>query len=114
MARVLQDSNFKWMFSDSHITRHCEYPVTILTGRTSRNLVIDLLLQEQNGDTWVIDYKTGCPGPNTSVEDFIRGRMDFYRSTMQLYGRAVSELGYGNVRTALYFPLLARWAEYES
>lgn len=110
---AMQDARFKWMFSAEHRVRYCEYPVTILTRQASRNLVIDLLLQEQNGSTWVIDYKTGRPGPDETEDEFIDKRVHHYRNTMQLYSKAVSELGYSNVRAALYFPLLARWVEYE-
>ena len=113
MEAATQDSKVKWMFSDEHTVRLSEYPVTILTRKSYRNLVLDLLLQESNGDTWVIDYKTGRPGPDEGVDAFISRRMEAYRDTMQLYRRAVSELGYSNVRAALYFPLLARWVEYD-
>jgi len=112
MDAAMQDDNFIWMFSTTHPVRHCEYPVTIMTGQTSHNMVIDLLLQESNGTTWVIDYKTGRPGPGEEVEAFITERKEYYSNTIRFYSQAVAALGYSNVRSALYFPLLARWVDY--
>lgn len=112
MQAAMQDAKFNWLFAHEHPLRYCEYPVTIVTGQGSRNLVIDLLLQERSGNTWVIDYKTGRPAAGETRDEYIGNRVEHYRNTMQLYARAVSELGYSNVRAALYFPLLARWVEY--
>ena len=109
---VLQSGKFQWLCSDQQVQRHCEYAVSIPVAQGHRNLVIDLLLQEPDGQTWLVDYKTGRPGPDENIDHFIERRMRFYANKMELYRRAVSHLGYQRVRAALYFPMLDRWCEY--
>ena len=112
LLAVLQDSRFQWLFSDQHTLRRCEYAVSIPVAQGYRNLVIDLLLQEQNGKTWIIDYKTGRPGPQEDLDQFIERQMQRYGNKMELYRHAVSQLGFPQVRSALYFPLLKKLSEY--
>ena len=109
---VLHSRKFQWLCSDQHVLRHCEYAVSIPVAQGYRNLVIDLLLQEQNGQTWIIDYKTGRPGPQEDLDQFIERQMQRYGNKMELYRHAISQLGFPQVRSALYFPLLKKLSEY--
>ena len=112
LLAVLRDEQFQWLFADQHVQRRCEYAVSIPAAQGYRNLVIDLLLQEQNGQTWIIDYKTGRPGPGENLDAFIERQMQRYENKMELYCRAIAQLEFTPVRSALYFPLLAKWSEY--
>jgi len=114
MMAILRDPNFLWMLSDQHTMRHCEYSLSIPVHQGYRNLIIDLLLQDQRGQTWIIDYKTGRPGPNEDPDVFISRRMGIHADKMSLYRRAVAHLGYTQVKAALYFPLLGKLSEYQS
>jgi ATP-dependent exoDNAse (exonuclease V) beta subunit len=114
LLAVLRDAGFRRFFTDPGAVRYCEHAITVPVRRGYRNLVIDLLLQEPGGDTWVVDYKTGRPGPGEDPDAFVAQRMRLHEKKMTLYRTAAMRLGYTRVRTALYFPVLSRWCMYDA
>jgi ATP-dependent exoDNAse (exonuclease V) beta subunit len=108
LQAVLRDPNCQWLFSETHARRCCEYAVSLASRGPHRNLVIDLLLQERTGATWIIDYKISRPGPGEDDAAFIERQKLRYAPKLELYRRAIAQLGFQRVRTALYFPLLGK------
>lgn len=112
MNRLLMDSDRHWIFSVLHPQRHCEFEVSVNSPEGVNHFIIDLLLYDGE-TTWIIDYKTGQPKPDESIDAFMTGEKTRYRKIMHQYRFAIEQLGYSNIKLALYFPLLSEWLEYE-
>ncbi len=69
---TVQESSLTWVFDHNHKDSRCELPLSMInpTGYAS-NYVVDRSFIDAEGTRWIIDYKSGKPGKNCSIEAFI-------------------------------------------
>jgi ATP-dependent helicase/nuclease subunit A len=112
IAMVLQDKNNAWIFSENNISLRHEYPITVKKGNSANNFIIDLLVETSDA-TWVIDFKTSQPADQETQECFLEREKSLYQENMRNYKTGIKEMGYSQVKCALYFPLLSALTVYE-
>jgi ATP-dependent helicase/nuclease subunit A len=80
-------------------------------GKLSQS-VIDCTFIDNDGQRWIIDYKTSMPSPSETEKVFIDQQALLYKQQLFHYKKLMS--GYSgdeNIKLALYFPLLPAWIE---
>lgn len=107
LIKIITDQQNHWLFRRDLPEYHTEFSVSESTNKGSKHWIIDLLINDGR-NTWIIDYKTSQPNPQEDTEVFILRELEAYRDTLLQYQHAVSKLGYQNIRSALYFPMLSR------
>ncbi len=110
MAAVTRDPRAKWLLSPRHAEAHCELRLSGVLDGQLRNIVIDRSFVDEQGQRWVIDYKTSSHGGG-DLAGFLAAERERYRSQLQLYVRLASGLGPQPVRAALFFPWLGELLE---
>ncbi len=108
LTLLLADKNFYWMHGEDHKNKYCEFPISYKDGENIHHLVIDLLIETNNDETWIIDYKTSEPEKSESLNDFLIREKQTYLPVLNRYQSAIKNMGYQNIKLALYFPLLQK------
>lgn len=105
VRRALQSDDFLWLLAG-----RCEfeYPLGYANGTGIAQNVIDVLRTE-GPQAWVVDYKTSSPEPGQDAGQFVQAQVQQYQEIMAHYCKVVSQLGYSDVRGALFFPMLGHW-----
>ena len=62
---------------------------------------------------WIIDYKLSTPKDNQSIATFLEDQIARYSHQLDHYVRLYSNIENRDIRVALYFPLIAKFLEYE-
>ncbi|MDE2252167.1 MAG: PD-(D/E)XK nuclease family protein, partial [Gammaproteobacteria bacterium] len=112
LAATLADPRGRWLLDGARAVAHSELR---LSGRYEGrvvNVIIDRLLVDEAGVRWVVDFKTsGHEGGD--LEGFLASEERRYRPQLRRYATLVAALpaGSGEVRAALYFPLLGVYRE---
>ncbi len=109
--KIIDDKTIHWVFSSALPLRKNEYSLTIPTQSGFSQLIVDVMIFDGTS-TWVIDYKTSQPEEGESRDDFLHKEMCTYREIMFKYKKAICDLGYKDVKLALYFPMINAWSEY--
>ncbi len=108
---LCDDRSVHWLF-DSALERQPEFEMTLSSQNGTRQLIADLVISDAE-TTWVVDYKTSRPDPEQSIDAFIESELWTYKDIMFQYRNAVKNMGYRNIKLALYFPMIGRWIEYD-
>jgi ATP-dependent exoDNAse (exonuclease V) beta subunit len=74
------------------------------------NVIIDRLLIERDGTRWVVDYKTSRH-EGGDLQAFLASEEQRHGPQLQRYAALVRAVEPGEVRAALYFPLLGEFRE---
>jgi ATP-dependent exoDNAse (exonuclease V) beta subunit len=106
LANSIKDEKGRWLLGP-HERAYTEHRLVALIDGERRRLVIDRLFMTQEGEQWVVDYKTSTH-EGADVEGFLALQQERYALQLQRY---VDALG-GNTHGGLYFPLLAGWREW--
>ncbi len=109
--KILNDEQLLWFLSEARDERLHEFPVTLKNKGGYRQMVIDLLVKHGN-ETWLIDFKTSLPAAGESEQEFFTKEKSTYLTVMNQYRGAIEQLGYSNIKLALYFPLLGKFTQY--
>jgi len=105
LTHTLSHARGRWLLSLSHARR--EWELLDADGRVS---IMDLAAQDASG--WlVVDYKTGVPHADESVEAFATRMHARYQDQIARYCAQVSALDGRPARGALYFPRADVWVE---
>ncbi|TVZ38159.1 ATP-dependent exoDNAse (exonuclease V) beta subunit [Alteromonadaceae bacterium 2753L.S.0a.02] len=111
LCRVLEDERGQTLLGNHYPFQRCEYPVSIATPEGLQHWVMDRVFTTQQGITWVVDYKTGLPDPDQNTAAFLAQQRAVYLPKMKSYRTALLQLGFEQVRAALYFPAITEWLE---
>ena len=98
LKNTLADERGRWLLGP-HPEARSEYRIRTATGR----YVIDRVLTDENGERWVVDYKTSRH-TGANVEAFLDEERKRYAAQLEAYSAAL-----GGARTGLYFPLHRGW-----
>jgi ATP-dependent exoDNAse (exonuclease V) beta subunit len=110
MAVVTRDPRARWLLSSRHAEASCELRLTGMVDGQIRSVVIDRSFVDEQGQRWVIDYKTSSH-TGGDLAGFLDAERERYRSQLELYMRLARGLGPQPVRAALYFPWLGELLE---
>ena len=110
LCNTLEDPRGRWLLGPQRESRS-EYRVSTVVDGERRVLVIDRTFVDQEGRRWIADYKTSSH-QGTDLEGFLDRERERYRAQMERYARALA--AGEETMLGLYFPLLARWREWQS
>ena len=85
--------------------------MTAVIGGEHVNLVIDRTFCDENGQRWVVDYKTSSH-EGADVEGFLNREQERYRFQLDRYAALMRLIDGRPVKRGLYFPLLKGWREW--
>jgi ATP-dependent exoDNAse (exonuclease V) beta subunit len=105
LVDTVTDESGRWLLAGSHRDARSEYALAGMDGGQLVHAVIDRFIVDANGDTWVVDYKTG-EHTGGDLDGFLSREVERYRPQLEKYGRLVSGVHEtGQVKLGLYFPL---------
>jgi len=108
VENCLASEKGRWIL-ESHEDARCEYAITTIQGKQTRNLVLDRTFVD--GDIcWIIDYKTSSHSGGDE-QGFLENEAKRYREQLQRYKDALAITETRPIKTALYFPMLDQFVE---
>lgn len=110
LRRTLSDERGRWLLHGAHREAHSEWRLTGMHQGRVVNVIFDRMLVDEQGQRWVIDYKTSTH-EGGAVQEFVDSEAQRYLPQMQRYARLAAQIGQTPVRVALYFPLLGIFRE---
>ncbi len=114
VTRALNHDQGRWLLDNRHPGSACE----LALGHPGDNGLASHSVMDRafvhDGVLWIIDYKSSRPLENQSTEDFVTTETQRYRDQLARYRRAMAPRHGGDIRTALYFPLLPLLVEVET
>ncbi|HET7306899.1 MAG TPA: UvrD-helicase domain-containing protein [Gammaproteobacteria bacterium] len=108
---TLADERGRWLLA-KHDQARTEYALSGMIDGRRISGVIDRSFVE-DGVRWIVDYKTGSH-EGGDLHAFLARERERYAPQMATYARLFAAMEDRVVRTALYFPLMAGWIEWES
>lgn len=103
IAQLFESQQAHWVLSNRHQQSECELPLLDLA--QDKLYIVDRTFVDQ-GNRWIIDYKTSQPKENEALEDFLTKEAEHYLSQLVNYAKLLRDLDNKPVITALYFPLI--------
>jgi ATP-dependent exoDNAse (exonuclease V) beta subunit len=110
LERTLADPRGRWLLSGAPGRAHSEWRLSGLHEGRIVNVIFDRMLLDEQGERWVIDFKTSRH-EGGGVEEFIGQEVERYGPQLRRYAALAGALGKERVRVALYFPLLGVFRE---
>ena len=104
---MLADDRGRWILEGDG---HAELALTGMFDGALESVVLDRVRIDDNGDHWIIDYKTSThEGGN--LEGFLAAEISRYTPQLQKYAALYGAFSGAEPRCALYFPLLQQFIE---
>lgn len=111
LQKTLNDQRGRWILNHHHADSKVEYALTALFEQKATRVVIDRTFIDEEGNRWIIDYKTtDYQGDN--LTEFLATEAEQHRRQLKKYARVMQLLGPQPIRLGLYFPLISAWYEY--
>lgn len=106
ITQTLRDDVGRWLLDNSHLHSACELALCHAgpDGTVMRS-VIDRTFVDKDV-LWIVDYKSSRPLPGQSQAAFTALESERYRDQLSRYRQVMAAQHQGQIRTALYFPLL--------
>ncbi|MGH8688649.1 MAG: UvrD-helicase domain-containing protein [Burkholderiales bacterium] len=104
LANALSDERGQWILG-SQTEARSEYRLKQIVDGKVKALVLDRVFRDQEGQMWVVDFKTSRH-QGAEIERFLDRERDRYKGQLQRYQTALSR-----TRLGLYFPILRGWRE---
>jgi len=98
---MLSDRQGQWLLNHQHLESHCELSLW----SNGAESILDRCIVDQ-GQRWVIDYKSSQPKAGQTLEDFLQEEAETYTGQLQRYRVLAQKMGAEPVIVALYFPLI--------
>ena len=111
LCATLDDPRGRWLLSDDHRDRHCEYALSGVLDGALVNVVMDRTFIDERGTRWIIDYKTSVH-EGGDLPGFVDSEQQRYRSQLERYAALMALMAPGPIRLGLYFPLMRAWREW--
>jgi ATP-dependent helicase/nuclease subunit A len=110
LANTLADPRGRWLLGRDHREAHSEWRLTGMHAGRIVNVSIDRFLVAEQGERWIVDYKTGSH-EGGDLRGFLEQESERHLPQLQRYAAVVRSLAPGALRAALYFPLLGEFRE---
>jgi ATP-dependent helicase/nuclease subunit A len=113
VENTVSDDRGRWILSRDKQSSHTELQLMSVSANTVRNNILDRILTDEEGNIWIIDYKTSTPGDTETLQQFIEKEEAIYMPQLAAYkGLLSAKLGGSQpIRTALYFTHYPHWHE---
>lgn len=108
MEALLKHPQFIWLHSAPH-QRLLELPVSQAGADGLVHTLVDVLAVDDAGSSWSVRYCVDQPEEGQSMEEFLATQIQRHKSNLRTARRSLQQLGYPNVKTALYFLALCLW-----
>lgn len=110
---MLEDSTGRWILNSDHEEAVCEFEMSYQDSNGQfRQLIIDRSFVDE-GQRWIIDYKTSKPNTDESMVDFLQREAEEYEGQLRSYQRVMAGWDDRPSRIALYFTSVAKLYEYQ-
>ena len=111
ITKVLADPTGRWLLDK----RHPQGATELALGHPGEGggparSVIDRCFVD-DGVLWIIDYKSAVPGPDQPLARFVEIQAAIHREQLNRYRRIMAARHSGEIRAALYFPLIPLLSE---
>jgi ATP-dependent helicase/nuclease subunit A len=116
LTNAIGHPQLRWALGNQFIESQTEQPLTSLEegGQVSHH-IIDRTLVDEDGNRWIIDYKTslyeGKMDDKKALESFITYQVEHYQPQLERYGRLFAELEDRPQKWVLYFSYIDQWVE---
>jgi ATP-dependent helicase/nuclease subunit A len=110
LTNCLVDERGRWLLAGRPEARS-EWRLSGVSGGRLVNVVIDRSFVDDDGERWIIDYKTSLH-EGGDREAFLDNERKRYRQQLEHYARLLRHLDDRPLRLGLYFPLLGGWREW--
>jgi ATP-dependent exoDNAse (exonuclease V) beta subunit len=104
LTTLCKSTTAQWLLDKTHEQASSELAITLNEKNKAHHLVIDRTFVE-NGQRWIIDYKTSQPAEPQSKAQFLAEEKNHYQAQLHNYSKAFSEQPQP-IKLALYFPFL--------
>ncbi|MEH6557012.1 MAG: UvrD-helicase domain-containing protein [Oceanicoccus sp.] len=113
VENTLSDDRGRWILCHDRQSSHTELQLMSVSANTVRNNILDRILTDDEGNIWIIDYKTSTPDDTEPREQFIEREEAIYKPQLTAYKSLLSaKLGGSQaIRVALYFTHYPYWHE---
>ena len=102
LQNTRQDKVFDWLFRQRESTQ-----VEVEYSGKSKNIIIDRLFIE-NGELWIIDFKTASPKKDESVDAFIERQKQSHRDQLLEYQEILQDHFKLPAKLAIYCPAISQ------
>ena len=109
LIKTLADARGRWILG-AETEAESELALTGIHRGSLRSVVIDRTFVDEQGERWIIDYKTSAH-LGGGEQQFLENEARRYRAQLELYGALMARRNPGPLRLALYFPLLQAFRE---
>ncbi|MEO8992673.1 MAG: 3'-5' exonuclease, partial [Nitrosospira sp.] len=110
LTHAVSDRRGQWLLGPQRDARN-ELRMTTIAGGEYIDLVIDRTFRDENGQRWVVDYKTSSH-EGSNLEGFLDTEQERYRAQLDRYATLMRSFDGQPVRRGLYFPMLKGWREW--
>lgn len=110
LQNVTADAIGQWLYDSSHREAKSEWALTVQEPDGTQRRVIDRTFISQEGDRWIVDFKTGSHSGG-DLEGFIASEVERHSPQLRRYAEVVGRIDTTPVRLGLYFPLLQAFRE---
>jgi hypothetical protein len=111
LEQVWEDPTGRWIMQPWP-EAWSELRLTIRAHDRLDHVQLDRSFVDDAGTRWIIDYKTGRH-LGGDPEGFLDSEVERYRGQLERYARAVGETDGRPIRVGLYFPLMARFRDWD-
>jgi ATP-dependent helicase/nuclease subunit A len=105
LKNSVTDERGRWVLG-SHPESHSEHRLRLRTSEGLRTFVMDRVFRDQEGERWIVDFKTSRH-EGAGLEQFLDEERTRYEPQLNAYAAA-----FDRARLGLYFPLLRGWREW--
>ena len=113
LNKTLNSEHAKHILSSQHRNAHCEWAISHVSKTGVHHYVIDRSFEDAEGIQWIIDYKTASH-EGSDLEGFLEKEYQRHRGQLEQYALVMRDMGYQNLRLALYFPMLDAWRKWDA
>ena len=106
----IRDPRGRWLLGPQ-IKAQNELRLTGLIDGRRMDLVIDRTFLDEDGQRWIVDYKTSSH-TGSDLEEFLDREQERYRDQMERYSAIMRRTDQRPVMMGLYFPLIGGWREW--
>lgn len=111
LKRIGQSQRAGWLLAQHHRDACSEYRVSGYIGGEFVNAIIDRTFIDEDGQRWIVDYKTGAHSGGLLAE-FLDEEVVRYEPQLNRYAALMQAMDTRPIMLGLYFPVLDAWREW--
>lgn len=110
--KVLQSEIGRWVLFP-HRDHAAELPISGVYADTVRNIILDRTFEDEDGQRWVIDYKTTLFDKSTRKEQLTAQTKQRYAPQLRMYAEIAANLYQQKIRAGLFLTDLAEFVPFD-